>query len=139
MRIIFTLIGCTLLTCDMYMSDLRHIHDPVLSSLKMEGIRSLYFLCFPTTSTTRSHICAYVTRMNDNVSRSFEMRHVIHDIRISSGQWPRCDVKYGAVRCPRSYEISRTLDIYMSKIYKMQHLEGSVMPLLYIGRTVLKG
>jgi hypothetical protein len=22
----------------MYMSDLRHIHDPVLSSLKMEGI-----------------------------------------------------------------------------------------------------
>jgi hypothetical protein len=23
----------------MYMSDLRHIHDPVLSSLKMEGLR----------------------------------------------------------------------------------------------------
>jgi hypothetical protein len=39
MRIIFTRIGCTLLTCDMYTSDLRHIHDPVLSSLKMEGIR----------------------------------------------------------------------------------------------------
>jgi hypothetical protein len=29
-------------TCDMYMSDLRHIHDPVLSSLMMEGIRLLY-------------------------------------------------------------------------------------------------
>jgi hypothetical protein len=43
MRIIFTRIGCTLLTCDMYMSDLRHIHDPVLSSLKMEGIRSFFF------------------------------------------------------------------------------------------------
>jgi hypothetical protein len=43
MRIIFTRIGCTLLTCDMYMSDLRHIHDPVLSSLKMEGIRLLFF------------------------------------------------------------------------------------------------
>jgi hypothetical protein len=42
MRIIFTRIGCTLLTCDMYMSDLRHIHDLVLSSLKMEGIRLLY-------------------------------------------------------------------------------------------------
>jgi hypothetical protein len=28
----------------MYMSDLRHIHDPVLSSLKMEGIRLLFFL-----------------------------------------------------------------------------------------------
>jgi hypothetical protein len=45
MRIIFTRIGCTLLTCDMYMSDLRHIHDPVLSSLKMEGIRLLFFTC----------------------------------------------------------------------------------------------
>jgi hypothetical protein len=42
MRIIFTRIGCTLLTCDMYMSDLRHIHDPVLSSLKKEGIRLLF-------------------------------------------------------------------------------------------------
>jgi hypothetical protein len=57
MRIIFTRIGCTLLTCDMYMSDLRHIHDPVLSSLKMEGIRLLFsnvpennfFLRFQTT------------------------------------------------------------------------------------------
>jgi hypothetical protein len=39
MLIIFTRIGCTLLTSDMYMSDLRHIHDPVLSSLKMEGVR----------------------------------------------------------------------------------------------------
>jgi hypothetical protein len=44
MRIIFfTRIGCTLLTCDMYMSDLRHIHDPILLSLKMEGIRLLFF------------------------------------------------------------------------------------------------
>jgi len=25
------------------------------------------------------------------------------------------------------------------KVYKMQHLEGSGMPVLYIGRTVLKG
>jgi len=25
------------------------------------------------------------------------------------------------------------------KIYKMQHLEGSITPVLYIGRTVLKG
>jgi hypothetical protein len=25
------------------------------------------------------------------------------------------------------------------KIFKMQHLEGSGMPVLYIGRTVLKG
>jgi hypothetical protein len=44
MRIIFTRIGCALLTCDMYMSDLRHIHDPVLSPLKMEGIRLLSYV-----------------------------------------------------------------------------------------------
>jgi hypothetical protein len=38
-HIIFTRIGCTLFTCDMYMCRLRHINDPVLSSLEMEGIR----------------------------------------------------------------------------------------------------
>jgi hypothetical protein len=38
----FTRIGCTLLTCDMYMCRLRHIHDPILLSLKMEGIRLLF-------------------------------------------------------------------------------------------------
>jgi hypothetical protein len=31
------------LTCDMYKSSLRHIHNPVLSSLKMKGIRLLFF------------------------------------------------------------------------------------------------
>jgi hypothetical protein len=40
--IFFTRIGYTLLTCDMYKSSLRHIHDPVLSSLNMEGIRVIY-------------------------------------------------------------------------------------------------
>jgi hypothetical protein len=39
MHSIFMRISCTLFTCDMYMCRLRHIHDPVLSSLKMEGIR----------------------------------------------------------------------------------------------------
>jgi hypothetical protein len=29
-----------ILTCDMYMSSLRHVYDPVLSSLKMKGIFS---------------------------------------------------------------------------------------------------
>jgi hypothetical protein len=82
------------LTCDMYKSSLRHIHDPVLSSLKKKGIR-LHFLCSPTPSTTRSHTCAYVTRVKDNVSRSFEMCHVIHDTSINSGQWPRCAVTNG--------------------------------------------
>jgi hypothetical protein len=44
MRIIFTRISCTLFTCDMYMCRLRHINDPVLSSLKMEGVRLLFIL-----------------------------------------------------------------------------------------------
>jgi hypothetical protein len=43
MRIIFTRISCTVFTCDMYMCRLRHINDPVLSSLKMEGIRFFLF------------------------------------------------------------------------------------------------
>jgi hypothetical protein len=37
MCIIFARISCTLFTCDMCMCRLRHINDPVLSSLKMEG------------------------------------------------------------------------------------------------------
>jgi hypothetical protein len=51
----FARIGCTLLTCDMYMCRLRHVHDPVLISFKMEGIRLLFIgmnpqghILFPT-------------------------------------------------------------------------------------------
>jgi hypothetical protein len=51
-----------------------------------------FYLCSPTPSTTRSHACAYVTRMKDNFPRSFEPRHLIPDTRISSGQCPRCGV-----------------------------------------------
>jgi len=29
--------------------------------------------------------------------------------------------------------------IFVEKMYKMQHLEGRGMPVLYTGRTVLKG
>jgi hypothetical protein len=43
MHIIFARIGCTLFTCDRYMCRLRHINDSVLSSLKMEGIRLLFY------------------------------------------------------------------------------------------------
>jgi hypothetical protein len=74
------------------------------------------YICSPTPSTNRSHICAYVTLMKDNVSRSFEPRHVIPDTRISSGQCPRCDVSVTlgtrcymrCARSPRSNEISWT-------------------------------
>jgi hypothetical protein len=36
--------AANVLTCNMYMCRLRHIHDPVLLSLNMEGIRLLFFL-----------------------------------------------------------------------------------------------
>jgi hypothetical protein len=42
-RIVVMCIGYIFLTCDMYKSSLRHIHDPVLSSLKMKGIRFFFF------------------------------------------------------------------------------------------------
>jgi hypothetical protein len=36
-----------LLTCDMYKSSLKRIHDPVFSSLKMKGI-CFFFFWFPS-------------------------------------------------------------------------------------------
>jgi hypothetical protein len=42
-RIVVMCIGYIFLTYDMYKSSLRHIHDPVLSSLKMKGIRLIFF------------------------------------------------------------------------------------------------
>jgi hypothetical protein len=44
-------IGYIFLTYDMYKFSLRHIHDPVLSSLKMKGIRLLFSL----TQSFRPH------------------------------------------------------------------------------------
>jgi hypothetical protein len=104
----------------MYNSSLRHIRDPVLSSLKMKGIRLLYFafcilslfngidvdigqtcntmrvkhdtiitcatadcfclyLCSPTPPTTRSHTCAYVTRVAVNVPGVASMGHEVRE------------------------------------------------------------
>jgi hypothetical protein len=69
MRIIFTRIGCNLFTCDKYMSDLRHIHDPVLSSLKMEGIRLFFiFLC----SSTLPKICNNDEKANPSDMKRLE-------------------------------------------------------------------
>jgi hypothetical protein len=58
----FSRIGCTLFKCDMYMCRLRLINDPVLSSLKMEGIRLLLysaFFCFLTASLSTSAILRF--------------------------------------------------------------------------------
>jgi hypothetical protein len=64
-------------------------HDARLTryhnNMRYSGLLLFFFVSLPPP-TTRSHTCAYVTRMKDNVSRSFEIRHVIHDTRISSGQ-----------------------------------------------------
>jgi hypothetical protein len=40
--IVVMCIGYIFLTYDVYKFSLRHIHDPVLSSLKMKGIRLLF-------------------------------------------------------------------------------------------------
>jgi hypothetical protein len=57
-------------------------------------LRKAFFFCFlfPYPPTTRAPTHAYVKRMKDN-----EMRHVLHDTGISSGQCPRRDVtvRYG--------------------------------------------
>jgi hypothetical protein len=37
----------------MYMSNLRHIHDPVLSSLKMEGIGFFFFFSAKQSAWSR--------------------------------------------------------------------------------------
>jgi hypothetical protein len=41
-RIVVMCIGYIFLTYDVYKSSLRHIRDPVLSSLKMKGVRLLF-------------------------------------------------------------------------------------------------
>jgi hypothetical protein len=102
--------SCTCLRLDLYLSHLK-----IITCATADSFCSL----FPYPPTTRAHTCAYVTRMKDNVSRSFEMRYVIHDTRISSGQWPRCDVTYGTVRLtrfPRSYEKAGTKTYTCQKI-----------------------
>jgi hypothetical protein len=57
-------------TCDMYMCRLRLISDSVLLSLKIEGIRLLYYLSSPTPSATRAHTYDYVTRFKVNIAKS---------------------------------------------------------------------
>jgi hypothetical protein len=49
------LCGACYLTCDMYKSSLRHIHDPVLSSLKMKGIRFFFFGMTPSSGPGPPH------------------------------------------------------------------------------------
>jgi hypothetical protein len=58
-HIIFTRISCTLFTCDMYMCRERHINDPVLSSLKMEGIRLLFLYSLEINPAPKMHSVIY--------------------------------------------------------------------------------
>jgi hypothetical protein len=51
--------GSCYLTCDMYKSSLRHIHDPVLSSLKMKGIRLLFASC--CILRNNANVCCFAT------------------------------------------------------------------------------
>jgi hypothetical protein len=44
------------LTCDMYKSSLRHIHEMVLSSLKIKGIPFFYLLHWPESFLRSLHV-----------------------------------------------------------------------------------
>jgi hypothetical protein len=50
---------CSSNTCDMYMCRLRHINDPVLSSLKMESIRLLFIWNFNSFIHNNSTLLSY--------------------------------------------------------------------------------
>jgi hypothetical protein len=54
---------------------MRVYHDTIITCSIADSFCSL----FPYPHNPRSHTCAYVTDMKDNVSRSFEIRQVIHD------------------------------------------------------------
>jgi hypothetical protein len=100
--------SCTCLRLDLYLSHVK------ITCATADSFCSL----FTYPHNPRSHTCAYVTHMKYNVSRSIEIRQVIHDTRISNGQWPRRDVTNlcgaCAVQWSRSYKISGRWDIYMS-------------------------
>jgi hypothetical protein len=49
---------------DMYKSSLRHIHDPVLSSLKMKGIRSFFFFFYTSGRTMALGLTQPLTEMS---------------------------------------------------------------------------
>jgi hypothetical protein len=61
-------------TCDMYVCRLRHINDSVLSSLKMEGIRLLFFffslLCIIMRAYTDSTFCGNCRTLHLQIQHS---------------------------------------------------------------------
>jgi hypothetical protein len=79
--------SCICLRLDIYMSQVK------ITCATADSFCSL----FPYPPTTCAPTRASVTHMKDNVSRSFEIRQVIHDTCISNGQWPQCDVTKCAV------------------------------------------
>jgi hypothetical protein len=62
------------LTCDMYKSSLRHIHDLVLSSLKMKGILSFMYTAGCLFSCTGEYICE---ARNDVANCSFYPSRIV--------------------------------------------------------------
>jgi hypothetical protein len=79
--------SCIYLRLDLYMS---HVKKKYITDTHNNN--TCVFLLPPTHPATRAHTCAYITRTNVNISRSFEPRHVIPDTHISSGQCPCCGV-----------------------------------------------
>jgi hypothetical protein len=115
MRIIFMRIGCTLLTCDMYMSELRHIHDTVLSSIKMEGIR---FVCVC--------VCACACAL----ARVCGREDIVTELRIEEERWRfTSDVhNAGHLHIPQFLNGERNI---AAELVKLVVVMGSVMLLKF--------
>jgi hypothetical protein len=54
--------------CDMYKSSLKHIHDPVLSSLKMEGIFDFFYVLSIKCSSSGGIRDTCITRCENLIS-----------------------------------------------------------------------
>jgi hypothetical protein len=77
-------------------------HDTIIKCATLDSFYFLFIVSLPLHNP-RSHTCAYVTYMKDNVSRSIANHQAIHNTRISNGQWPRRDVT-SSVRLTRSHK-----------------------------------
>jgi hypothetical protein len=86
-HVIFMRIGCALLTYDMYMCHLRHINDPVLSSLKMEDISFFCEYCRMSPSVfdyvVQGYTTAHFTHINKFSENNILGRKTVRDTEAS--------------------------------------------------------
>jgi hypothetical protein len=81
--------------CDMYMSSLRHIHDPVLSSLKMKGIR-FFFMQYYNTCPATAFCISFLFRF---VPIIWYNKQVTWDTEVNWVFTRKSSVMYKAAKC----------------------------------------